>query len=167
MPAVTVIEDDLRVHGRFSAKTIALPSWTMDERAIDPDAKIAAGKRVHRHEVSLTQDGNCVAETRAVHHCRAAGKLLSIEVSCLTAPTGDRAVTIDLLKATAAADFSSVLALPISLDSAHGDCEVCRMAIVDDILAVGDVLAVAVSVSGSSGLSPAGLVVTISWDESP
>ena len=166
MANFTQLDEDLRVHGKFSSGSLAAPNWIVNRRSIDPATVISATKRIHRHEVSFRAGtiADCVA---VVHHCRAAGRLIAFEAMVAGSPTGDKAVTINLLKATVANDFVSVLASPILLDADHRDCEVCRTAVQDNVLAAGDVIAIQLMLSGASGTAPTDLVATLTWEESP
>ena len=156
----------LRVHGKFSSSQLSAPNWIANARSLSPDTIVQATKRSHRHEVSLRLV--TIADLSAVvHHARAAGKLIAIEAALATAPGGDRVVTVDLLKATKAADFVSISSGAIVLDADHRDCEVCRAPISADTIVAGDLVAIQVTYTGSSGTVPADLVVTLTWDENP
>ena len=166
MAGLTQIDEDLRIHGKFSSKTLAAPNWIANARSLSPDTIVQATKRSHRHEVSLRL-GTIADISAVVHQARAAGKLIALEAALATAPGGDRVVTIDLLKATADEDFVSIAAGAIVLDADHRNCEVCRTAIADDAIVAGDLIAIEVTYNGSSGTVPEDLVATLTWEESP
>lgn len=166
MTTRTVIPEDFRVHGKITSRTLQLPPNSLGNEEFSASSLLDATKRVHRHEVDFRQ-ATIADVTAAVHHFRAAGKVIAIEATCGTAPAGNREVSIDLQLGNAATAFASVLVAPIIFDADHNDCEVCRAPIAEFACALGDTLQVVIDVSGSSGTEPAELVVTITWEESP
>jgi len=170
--ATNRIEGDLYVSGTVTPKLFTPPDGSIDNDAIASGDPIDADKLSNRHAQSYFQaDGSDVAAAIVpIAVIRGTtGTLKSIEVSCVDAPSGgDKAFTVDLLVADETTPTpASVLSAPVSYSSTQSDCEVEAGTITSADLEVGDTLLVQVAVSGSTGTQGQGLVVTVTWDETP
>lgn len=94
-----------------------------------------------------------------------AGTIQSISAAITgTVPTSSDSVTVDLKKSTGGGALSSVLSATITLNSSSVLRTAQSGTISSASTVAGDLLAVVVTVSGSSG---AGLVVTVTVSETP
>jgi hypothetical protein len=133
---------------------------------IGGNADILASKSRARKQKSYSQTGNIVAATEYFHLPPRAGTLKSIKAMVTeTAAAGAYAAAVDLKKSTGAGAFASVLSAALTLDSAVVLRNNVTGSISDTALATGDCLAIVVTVSGASGTRPAGLCVTVEWED--
>lgn len=133
-------------------------------------ANLDPAKMRHRHAVSYGQKNgtDVTTETKMVHIAKAAGTIQTIEVVSATAPTGgDKAFTVDLHKSTGGGAFATVLSAVVTVNSSDTDRVIEAGTLSTATYADGDIFAIVVTTSGSTGSQGQGLCVTVNFDEQP
>lgn len=170
MPQAATYNGDVFVQGNLAARTMTIPSGTITNDSVKSDAKIAGSKMQQTRQYNHSQAGaNIAAATEYFSIVTGTtGTLVSIEAAILeTAAGGDRTVTIDLQKSTGGGAFATVLSSTIQLDSGNTIRVLEAGAISATGLVDGDILKLIVTVGGTTGTQPQGLVVTVNWYEDP
>lgn len=164
----TIQDGDLHVRGTMSCVSFSPPAGSIPKAAIPAAAGIEASKLV-RHQsidVELCAPGsNIAAITKLIHIARAAGTLMSFEVAITGAMTGDRTVTIDLQRSTAGGAFATVLTATLGLSSSTVVRTATAATILTTAVADGDIYQIVVTVGGSTGTQPQGLIATLHLEQ--
>lgn len=150
--------------------TVTLPDSNITNAKVSASAAIAATKTVNRFAVSCKQwAGTAVAaRTEEIHAARAAGSIVSFEVTNSTIPTGgDLAFTVDLKRSTAEGAFASILSAVLTFDSSKVARRIYTATLSSTTFIDGDIFQVVVAVSGSTGTQGLGLCCTLNIDENP
>ncbi len=145
-----VVKGDLNVQGNI----------TFPDGADLPYSQLQQIRNVIYQQLSAT---DVAAETKQVYRVYGAtGTILAIGASIVTVPSVDRAAVVDVKK-----NGTTVLSASITLDSGNTTrvSEAGTLSVVS--LAAGDILEVFVTVAGSSGTHPQGLLVNIALKEDP
>lgn len=168
--AQDLFNNDVHINGTLSAKTFTPPAGSIGDSGIAAAAGIDATKVVHQFPLVYTQvPGTAVlAATQLVHILRASGTVASIEVMTPTPATGgDRTVTVDLQKSTAAGAFATILSSVVTLNNATAARTPVTGAIATPSVVDGDLLQLVVAVAGAAGNQANGLLVTVTLRENP
>lgn len=158
-------EGDVIVNGTMIPNKMRYPDGSVSDAAVGAGADIQDGKMRHRFTRQYAQapGANIAAATLNLHIVRGlTGTLLAVEAALTgVAPTTDRTASVDLQRGNAGGAFATMLSATI--DFANGDAlrTVKAGAIPSPALADGDILRVVVTVAGSTGTQPQGLVVTV------
>lgn len=166
----TVFPNDVRINGALSAQTVNLPNSSVRKEHVLVAAGIEATKLQHQHALKYAQaDGaDVVSETEAIHHFRAAGEIVAVEVVPIVAPTGgDKEFTVDVEKGSAGSAFASILTGAVTVDSTSADRTGQAGTISTTTAADGDTLRVVVTASGSTGSQGQGVLVVVTVREDP
>jgi len=142
---------------------VTLPSGVIGNTDIESGAEIDASKLDHQYMLTHTQaDGSdVVAQTDIVHIAKAAGELVAVEAVVDQVPTGDYTVTIDVQKSTGGGSFATLMSATVVIDSDNTDRTLEAGSIAGTTTyADGDLIAIVVTVAGSSGTQAQGLCVT-------
>lgn len=131
------------------------------------NADLLASKSRSRKEFHYFKTGNLAAADIAYFHLPArAGTLKSISAMVTeVAAVGAYLATVDLKKSTGAGAFASILSAVITLDNAVMLRNNVAGTISDTAIATGDCFSIVLAVSGASGTRPAGLCVTVEWED--
>ena len=94
-------------------------------------------------------------------------ELVEFEASIFGAAGGERTATVDLHKSAGGAAFATILSSTITFSDTN-TARTSYQGVISDIdLEAGDILAAEVTVAGSSGTQPTGLLVTLTFRERP
>lgn len=163
MPVVNEVIGDLNIRGRVTAQSITLPSSSVGNSQIAAGAGVAASKLEGEFKYNHSQTGNVANATEYFNAVRGTtGEIVAIEMALTeTIPSGDKTVTIDLQKSTGAGAFATVLSGTVVLNSSSVLRTLVAGTISSGDLADGDILKLTVTIGGSTGTDPQGLVVTV------
>jgi hypothetical protein len=162
----TTYNEDVNIRATLACSRFTAPAGFLMNAHVATGAAISAAKLEHQYSISrqIFAPGTAVvAATELLHIVRGnAASIIDIEAAVSTIATGpDRIVQVDLQRSTAGAAFQSVLSVPVEFTNGS----FARIAIAGTIssptLADGDVLQIAISVSGSAGNQAAGLLVNV------
>ena len=146
-----------------------LPAGVVDDEDIAAGTNIEASKVVHRLHVTLAQKTgtDTAAETRIVFAAYKACEVIAVKIAAETAATGgDKKATIDVKKSTGGGAFSSILDSAYDMDNSKSDKTVYDATLSGTpTLAAGDLLEIAITVSGSTGSQNQGLIVDVILEE--
>lgn len=169
----STLAGDVYVLGTLSAQSLRAPSGSIANAAIasgSPGSCVAASKLQHQFPVRLDQAAGTAAtsETRLVHICQGAGLPVAVRAVAAVAPTGgDKQVSIDVKRSTGGAAFATILTAPIVLDSSCVD-RTPVLGLLDSVtLAAGDVIEIAMTVSGATGSQAQGVCIELFIAEDP
>lgn len=160
----------------LEAGSIAFSSGSMTNAAISASAAIASSKLVNRIQCVYQQaDGADVASTAgdgiAVYACDKANgaTIKKLTACCQDVGSGGSPahnIAIDLFMwDDSAGSAASVLSADIDITESEADYEFVNGTLSTTAMALGDVLLVQVTVSGSGGTAPQGLLVQVEVDE--
>lgn len=165
------VDGDLHVTGALTANEVQLPDATVSNADVEAAAGIDATKLEHQFPLTYKDDETAVkSNTAPIYTVNGNSATIidtTIDVVCLTAPTGgDKQFTVELKKCNAG-DTSpdTVLSSPITIDDAVADCEVTEGTVNSPSLSAGDTLVIEVVASGSTGTQGQGLIVTVTLRE--
>jgi len=154
------------IAGTLTAARVTLPDSTVTNASVAGGAGIAATKLEHQFPIRYQQQpgSNVAAATEDIHIVYGAtGDVVAVHAALNgVIPSGDRTAVVDLQKSTGGGAFATILTGTITLDSAN----TIRVAEAGTLTAgaacvVGDILRVVITVGGSSGTNPQGLVVRV------
>jgi hypothetical protein len=154
------------IAGSLTAESITLPASTVTNTSVLAGAGISATKLEHQFPIVYQQQPgtNVAAATQDVHVVYGAtGDVVAIHAALNgVIPSGDRTAVIDVHKSTGGGAFATILSSTVTLDSAN----TIRVVEAGTLAAgaacvVGDILRVIITVAGSSGTNPQGLVVRL------
>lgn len=130
-------------------------------------AATQAGHAVIELEYTVDNEADEVASvTVPIHVAKHAGTIVSIEVSCITAPTGSDSFTVDLKKGNQSTAFATVLSGTISYSATQADREVEAGTLVTLTYDAGDTLQLVITATTTT-TQGAGVCVTVVLDENP
>lgn len=144
---------DVYIRGTLTAGTITLPNSTVTNASVLASAGIAATKIEHQFPVQYhTAAGSAVSTaTHPLHIVQGTtGEIVSVQVTCTTAPTSSDTVTVMLQRSTGAGAFANALTGNISLSSSSTARVAYSGTLSVTDLVVGDILQVVVTASGTS-----------------
>lgn len=150
----TNVLDSSFVRGSLGATTFNLSAGCVTDAAVAASAGIQATKLEHQFPLRYqTAAGSAVATaTHPIHIVRGAtGEIVSLDVSCTTAPTSSDTVAVDLQKSTGGGAFATVLSAAVTLSSSSTSRVVYSGTVNTAGLVDGDILQVVVTVSGTTG----------------
>lgn len=155
-----------------ATQQLTMPAGTVGDDQVKAGAAIDGAKVLHRVPLRYGQaDGADVAsKTELLHVCRAAGKLVAVDVRVTTAPTGgDKQFTVDVQRASdGSAVWTSLLTGAIAVAAADSDdTKKAGTLITTPTTAAGDALRVVVTASGSTGSQGQGMLVVATYQEAP
>lgn len=174
MAAPTRIPGDLNVAGSLTCAQFSAPAGSIDNADIAAGAAgnyIGAQKVQHQIVLDYVQAGGAdiAAATGYLTILHGAtARITSIKAVLLDViPSGDKTATIDLQRSTAGGAFATVLSSTFTLDSTNviRTPEAGTINASLDNIVTGDVLQVVVTIGGSTGTAPRGLLVTVVVDE--
>lgn len=152
---------------------VELPDNIIADEEVAPSAEISCSKLRHRHSKLIQQDPgtDVVDKTSYIHIARAAGTLVKLRVRPIAKPTGgDKQFTVDIKKVpsgTAVSAGTSLLTTPLVISSADIDnTNKDGSLAVTPTYAAGDMLAIIVDASGSTGSQGQGVAIESIFDES-
>lgn len=155
---------------QLSASSFTPPASCITNAAIVDSAGIDAAKVVHQFSLDYTQapGSDVVAATQDLHIAQAAGTVEAVE-AVLTGqiPSVDRTAVIDVQKSTAGGAFASVLTATLTLNSSNTIRVPVDATVNTSAYADADILRIVVTLGGSSGTHPQGLLVTVTVTENP
>jgi hypothetical protein len=163
-------EGDFYVNGNISCLTLTPPASSITNNSIVANAQIAASKTV-RHEslnLEIAAPGTAItAATKLAHIVRGAtGTLVGIQAAITTVATGaDRTITVDLLKSSGGGAFATVLSSTIGFTNVSAVRTAVSGILSSAGLVAGDILEIVVTVAGAAGAQAAGLLVTLTFEE--
>ncbi len=169
----SIVQGDLVVYGALSASSIDQPAGSIKNSHFSATAsdRLAASKAVHQFAVAAEQKNgtDAVSETRIVHIAKGAGTVVDFQAVADAVPaSGDKAASIDLQKSTGGGAFATLLTTPIVLNSSDTNRTPNTGTLVGSpTYAAGDLLAVVVTVSGSTGSQAQGLCARAMVQENP
>lgn len=168
------VDNDWFVGGTLAAVRFAPPAECIGNAAFtsDPAQRLDADKVVAGHAINrqLFADGTTIAAvTENLTIVLGAVAQLDAVAAAVTgtAAAGDRTVTIDVQKSHAGGAFASVLTTPLVLDSGNAVKVYEAATIVTPAALIGDLWRLVLTVGGSSGTQPAGLLFSMRWREDP
>lgn len=163
-------ESDLFINGTLIPKAITLPTNSVSDANIPTAAGIQANK-ITRHEsinIQAAASGSAVVASTTLAHIvkGATGTIIGFQVATTTVATGgDRTVNVDLQKSTGGGAFATVLTAPALLNSSSTVRTAVAATISSNGLVTGDILEIIVTVAGAAGAQAAGLIVTLTIEE--
>jgi hypothetical protein len=166
--ATDTINNDLRVNGDLSARTMTLPAGSVGNTQVQAAAKVAASKLEGEFNLAHSQAGTVAAATQYLRIIRgAAATLVAVEASVTEAvATGaDRTVTVQVERSTGGGAFASVLTAAIVFNNASTLRAVVAGVLSTTALADNDIIRVTVAVAGAAGAQATGLLVCITLRE--
>lgn len=151
------------------AISINMPNGGITNTMIASSAGIEATKLEHQHTLSHYQTTGTavVAAVQDVFIARSSGTIVSIEaaVTGAIATGGDRTVTVDVHKSTAAGAFATVLSGTIVLDNTSVLRTLETGTISGTTFIDGDILRIVITVAGAAGNQAQGLIATLTIRE--
>ncbi len=168
--AQDLINNDLHVNGTLSCKSFNPPAGAIGDAAIRAAAGIDATKLEHQFDLDFSQSPSAevIAETRdlrIIHGSSSEVVAVKAAITGAVATGADRSVTIDLQKGNVATGFASILTSTLQFVSTDALRAVKQAAIANPNLAVGDILRLVVTVSGTAGSQAKGLIVSVTLRE--
>lgn len=157
--------------------TIAFSGGTLKNAAVASDAAIASSKLVNRIIKTYTQaDGSNVASTSgdgyAIYVCDRTNGATIKKVSAMCpdvgsggAPVHNIAIDIKMYDYSGTS-LATVLSSVVNITESELDYETVNGTLASTAMDQGDVLMVQVTVTGSGGTNPQGLLVQVELDES-
>ena len=150
-------------------KGVTIPSGTITDDDIEAGAGIDASKLDHQYMLTHTQatGTDVVAQTELVHIAWGDGELIGVFIVCDAVPTGsnptsDKTVTVDVRKSTGGGASTTLLELPIEIDSSDTNLvPIVATLISDPSYSADDVISIVVTVAGSTGTQAKGLCVLV------
>lgn len=154
--------------------TIVQIDWTaggLRDQDVAPGAAIQASKVIHQTSHSKLVYGPTTT-IAAISYPLTVVDAESAVIGNFTAvifgaPTGDRTATIDLQKSTGGGAFATVLTSTITFNSSSAVRVQSPAVVLDTDLVEGDVLQAVVTVGGSTGTQPQGLLVSLTLRDRP
>ena len=168
----TTFNDDVHVNGTLTAARFNPPVNSVGASAIQAAAGIEATKLEHQFPISveLFAEGTNIAAlaSRVVHVVKgASGEVVAVEGVIFGAATGDRTATVDLQKSTGAGAFASILTTTVDIDATTLVRTSVAGVVASPDLLDGDILRLVVTIGGSTGTQPQGLLLTVTLREDP
>lgn len=163
--AVDVINNDLTVNGTLTPRVLSAPAGFLTNAMVQASAGVSASKLQQQRNIQYAQasGSDVAAETRPVFRCNGAtGVVAAVKASIVTIPSGDKSCTIDVKK-----NGTTILSGTFTLDSGNTTYVAEAGSISSSALVAGDVLEVVVTIAGSTGTAPRGLLVNIVLTEDP
>jgi len=158
-------DGDLFVVGDLGARTMSIPSGTVDNDDVQAAAGISATKVEHQFTKSYSQESATGAadEARVLHGVQGAtGSIVAFEVGSVVANIGVAVVAIDLLK-----NGTTVLSSAVQLTSSHTAYEVVAATVGTTSLVDGDVLEAGIDGTAGGGTLAKGVFVNLIIREDP
>lgn len=158
--------------------TISIPSGSITDASVAAGAAIDADKLTNRVHATYQQaDGSNVASTSgdgvAVYACDKTNGATIKKVTALCMDTGSGGapvhnIAIDVFKwDDSAGTAATILSTDIDITESQNDYDLVNGTLSDTDMDTGDVLTVRVTVTGSGGTAPQGLLVQVEIDEEP
>jgi len=171
----TIYDDPVQFRGPVSFSNEFYPpagKLTNAHFSSDVANRLAADKLISQRSINvpLCDDGTDIPTItgRQCHIVRGlTATLVGIEASITGAATTDRTVSVDVQKSTAGGAFATVLSTPILIQNGTAIRTALAATLASTALVDGDILRVVVTLGGSSGTRPQGLVVCINLREDP
>lgn len=163
MSVINTIRSDVVYTGSVTFRDVNLPAGVVGNTEVESSADIAASKLEHQHALNYAQatGSNIASATVDLHILGDTGTVEAFEaVLTGVAAGGDRTVTVDLHKSTGGAAFATILSGTISFSSSDSLRVIKAGTLSSSTLVDGDILRLVVTVAGSSGTQPQGLLVT-------
>ena len=148
--------------------TIELPANSVEDQQVKVGTQVASNKLIHLHKAIHTQSqaGDVVTAREIVHVCKFAGTVEYVQVAIDDAPTGgDKAYVVDVRKSTGGGAWATILSASVSIGSSATSRTISNPTVSSASLVAGDMLAVVVTASGSTGTQGRGLNVTVAVSE--
>lgn len=165
------INDSVNFTGDCSAATLNARGGIHGHDKFDSYGNRKAEYTVHEQVMRYNQvsGSNVAAESRVIGTFFAAATAVEIAIVGENAQTGDRTVTVQILKGNQSSGFASILAsgTPVTISASHAAREVQYVTPTTTSAARGDQIKVTVAVAGSSGTQLQGLTVSIKYRENP
>ena len=175
MGSPSVIRGDVQFTGKVTfADDVVLPNEVVGNESIDSDSPLDTSKTIHRFVVPYRQNNgaNIAAATFAL---ATLNNLNGGRISRITATitgvkaTGDRQVSIAVSSVSTPGGSPAAIADTVMLDAATDLYDPTDITITDDttLYAQGTTFICAVTVSGSTGTQPQGLLIEMQIDQEP
>lgn len=168
--ATNILDGDVRTTGEHSAGSLVSESASLTNAMFSSaaSARLVAEKVVHRFALDYRQNNGAAiaAATVPLHICRGTATAIQLKGAITgVVPTGADTVTVDIQKSTGAGAFATIMSATMQFSVASVLRTVVNSTSFSSTsFAAGDIIAVVVTVSGSSGQ---GLMVTLEIDELP
>lgn len=151
---------------------LEFPNGGIVDADVSANADISGTKitRQQGHTVEVFDSSTLVEDVNSVllHQVYGAtAKVIAFEASIFTVGTSDHTVTVKLQKANAGSDFSELSGDGIVITSTTSIRTPQPASIETTALSDGDILRAVVEVSDGSGTAPKGLLLTLTYQESP
>lgn len=138
----------------------------IDNSMLSSAADLEPTKMRHRHRENFSQTGTVVAATYYANIPRGNGSLKSVEAMITeTIAGGDRTVTIDVKRGNSATAYTTVLSGTIVFNSSSTLKLPSTGAISSANHADNDSYQITVTVAGTTGTQPAGLLITLEFED--
>jgi len=136
---------------------------------ISGSAAIKSTKVLHVTTLRHTQTGNIIAATEYLTIVNVPNaRVLALEASITeTAAGGDRTVTLDLKKSTGGGAFATILSSTLVFNSGDALRTIKTAALATPDLVDGDMLQLTVTIAGTTGAVPQGLLASLHLREDP
>ena len=161
------IESDIYVNGNVGAKTMSIPSGTVDNDDVASDAALAATKLIQRHSKTYAEDVDVTATAKDVpmHVVRGAtGTVVAFEAGSAVLCDENATITVDLKKN---GSTNSLLSAAIVLDNDNTAYTVEAGTIATAGLVDGDVVRAVIAVAAGTGTVGLGVFTNVLLDEDP
>lgn len=143
--------------------------WT--DADIAADAKIAGSKIVTRRSIDIelaATGANIAAITKLLHGVWTASATIVMAKAFITgAATGDRTANVDIQKSTGGGAFATIMSSTIAIDSGTVVRTAVAGAFSNLALVKDDLLQAVVTIGGTTGTQPQGLLLSLTYDELP
>lgn len=155
-----------------ATQQLTMPAGSVADDQVKAGAAIDGSKVLQRVPLRYAQanGADVASKTELLHVCRAAGKLIAVEIRVTTAPTGgDKQFTVDVQKASDASGvWTSLLTSVVTIDATDADeTRVAGTLVADPSTAAGAAIRVVVTASGSTGTQGQGVLVVATYQEAP
>jgi len=173
MPSPTLINGDVIVAGRLSPSALDVPPNSLNDSSwsTSPSNRLTANKIIQQFPRSHSQAAatDATTETRIIHVAKGAGTVAQCAAAVLVAPaTGNKQITIDLQKSTGGAAFATMLNAPVTIAAAQAALTQYQATLAPTpTYAAGDILAVVITASGSTGTQAQGAIAEAVLQENP
>ena len=161
------IESDVYINGSLSAKTMSIPSGTVNNDDVASDAAIVTTKLIQRHSKTYAEDVAVTATAKNVpiHVVRGAtGTLVAFEAGSAVVCDENATITVDLKKNSST---NSLLSAAIVLDHDNTAYTVEAGTIATAGLVDGDVVRAVIAVAAGTGTVGLGVFTNVLLDEDP
>jgi hypothetical protein len=163
----TTFKGTVAIQGQFYPPALSINGSHISQ---DANNRIPAETVEHQFSIPKVCFGpatNIAALTDFVWAANADGEIVGVDVFIEGAATGDRTATIDIKKSNGGGAYATVLSSPVTVNSSTAIRTAVPATIASAAYVAGNSFEVVVTVGGSTGTQPTGLLVMVYIREMP